>query len=88
MTHLKKHLLQLEKEQPGARQTAFYLHIKAAEMFLDVLVKGDATFKAVDTFLRKIWLECCGHLSEFTHQNGNNRLHKETGAGLVTRNDL
>lgn len=69
VTHLKKHLLQQEKEQAAGGQTAFHLHIKAAELFVDVLVKGDATFKTVDTFLRNIWLECCGHLSEFTQQN-------------------
>ena len=68
-THLKKHLLQLEKAQPAAGPTVLHLRIKAAEMFLDVLAKGDATFKALDTFLRAIWLECCGHLSEFTQQN-------------------
>ena len=33
--------------------------------FLYLLVKEDATLKDLDTFLRDIWLECCGHLSAF-----------------------
>jgi len=64
-THLKKHLLQLENENPTAEGTVFHLYIRAAEMFLHVLVKGEASFKHLDAFLRKIWMECCGHLSQF-----------------------
>jgi hypothetical protein len=33
-------------------------------MHLEVVV--DAKLKALDSFLRDIWLECCGHLSAFT----------------------
>lgn len=33
-------------------------------MHLDVV--GDAKLKALDTFLRDAWLECCGHMSAFT----------------------
>ena len=33
-------------------------------MFLEV--DADATLYELDKFLRKIWLECCGHLSAFT----------------------
>jgi hypothetical protein len=29
-------------------------------------VKGNAALKEVDAFLRRLWLECCGHLSAFT----------------------
>lgn len=68
-THLKKHLLQLEQQNKGGGPVYFHLRVKAAEMFLEVLAKGDATFKSLDTFLRNIWLECCGHLSAFTLQN-------------------
>jgi ribosomal protein L32 len=28
------------------------------------------SFSTIDTFLREIWLECCGHLSEFRHISG------------------
>lgn len=33
--------------------------------WLDLEVRGTATLKDIDTYLRAIWLECCGHLSEF-----------------------
>jgi len=34
--------------------------------WLDIAVKGDGKLKDVDRFLRRTWLECCGHLSEFS----------------------
>ena len=33
--------------------------------WLDILVKPEAGLAAVDKLLRRVWLECCGHLSEF-----------------------
>lgn len=41
-------------ESPGA--TAYWLHVE---------VPASATLAHLDTFLRDIWLECCGHLSAF-----------------------
>ncbi len=36
---------------------------KSYWLYLDMPVTS--TLKTLDSFLRKIWLECCGHLSEF-----------------------
>ena len=33
--------------------------------WLDLAVKPEAKLKDVDRFLRRTWLECCGHMSEF-----------------------
>src|SRR5262245_6388793 len=33
--------------------------------WLDVEIKADAKLAALDAFLRRVWLECCGHLSVF-----------------------
>jgi SEC-C motif len=33
--------------------------------WLDIEVKAEARLDALDSFLRQIWLECCGHLSAF-----------------------
>jgi hypothetical protein len=33
--------------------------------WLDLDVKANATLRQLDAFLRRIWLECCGHLSSF-----------------------
>jgi hypothetical protein len=34
--------------------------------WLDVAVKQEGKLKDIDRFLRRIWLECCGHISEFS----------------------
>jgi hypothetical protein len=34
--------------------------------WLDVAVSPETTLTELDHFLRNIWLECCGHLSEFS----------------------
>jgi hypothetical protein len=38
--------------------------------------KNQATFQQLDSFLRKIWLECCDHLSRFFEMR--NQIHKQT----------
>ena len=38
----------------------------AKEFWLDLEMRGAATLKKLDDYLRAIWLECCGHLSEFS----------------------
>ncbi|MBP1921713.1 hypothetical protein J2751_000706 [Halorubrum alkaliphilum] len=41
----------------GARRTDYWLHLA---------VEADATLATLDSFLRRFWLECCGHMSAFT----------------------
>ena len=43
-------------------------------LYIDVPV--NKTLSAVDIFLRKIWLECCGHMSAFSDPR-----HEELGKG-------
>jgi len=64
--HLGKHLAGMEKTD-SVIETNVYYHIvvESVEMFLHLLVKEDVKLKRIDKFLRDIWLECCGHLSEF-----------------------
>ncbi len=38
----------------------------ASEYWLHLEVPATATLQDLDTYLRSIWLECCGHLSAFT----------------------
>ncbi len=68
--HLDTHLLTAQKQDIG-KTTASYHHIviEAGEMFLEILVAGEQKMKIIDNFLRRIWLECCGHLSGFQHKN-------------------
>lgn len=37
-------------------------------MWLIIAAQPTAKLRTVDDLLRRIWLECCGHLSEFTHR--------------------
>lgn len=33
--------------------------------WIDLEIKGDASLRRLDDFLRRTWLECCGHMSAF-----------------------
>lgn len=58
-----------EAEQgPGEVETLLQLRVQDAydgHFWLDLEMRGGATLKKLDAYLRAIWLECCGHLSEF-----------------------
>lgn len=59
----------LARESKQGPQDVIQLRIDCAgrpEFWLDVELKASSTLVALDTFLRRIWLECCGHLSAFT----------------------
>ena len=64
--HLAKHLGQMEKEATVNNPVNYcHIEVEANEMFLHLLVKGDEPMRTIDGLLREIWLECCGHMSEF-----------------------
>lgn len=47
-------------------ETLYHLRVQDAwrsEFWLDLEMRGSATLKDLDGYLRAIWLECCGHLS-------------------------
>ncbi len=68
--HLVAHLVQLEKASKlKTPKTYCHIEVEAGEMFLHLLVKGATKMKVIDNFLRDIWLDCCGHLSDFRHKN-------------------
>jgi hypothetical protein len=50
-------------------ETLYHLRAQdayASDFWLDLEVRGAATLKDIDSYLRAIWLECCGHLSQFS----------------------
>ncbi len=72
-TAMKNHLLKEQGEREGCQECCL-LKIEGAYnknywLYIDVPV--EKTLSNVDAFLRKIWLECCGHLSEFTDTRHN-----------------
>ena len=46
----------------------------ATPLFLNLWVDGDSKLKDIDSFLRKIWLECCGHMSAFMPAAGRGEI--------------
>ncbi len=68
--HLTGHLTKMAKEDTDKKSEIYcHIEVEAGEMFLHLLVKGNRAMKSIDQYLRNIWLECCGHLSDFGHKN-------------------
>lgn len=65
LRHVKTHLNKLETDYKGKKGKSYLLKVKADVMFLILLVDENQSILEIDDFLRKIWLECCGHLSSF-----------------------
>ncbi|MBN1581392.1 MAG: hypothetical protein JXA89_11885 [Anaerolineae bacterium] len=73
---LAKHLASCPQRQEaigsanqGTEQTLYHLAVRDAwggDYWLHLEMKGSSTLNALDSYLRAIWLECCGHLSQFS----------------------
>ena len=52
----------------GKKQPLYHLLVQgtyAPDYWLHLEVPGQSTLEQLDEYLRAIWLECCGHLSQF-----------------------
>ncbi|MBI3652599.1 MAG: hypothetical protein HY231_16380 [Acidobacteria bacterium] len=60
-------IAQAEQKQ-GRRETLYHLRVREpyGEFWLDLEMRGTARLKDLDDYLRAIWLECCGHMSQFS----------------------
>ncbi|MGC1376915.1 MAG: hypothetical protein WA821_11850, partial [Anaerolineales bacterium] len=73
-----KHLAGCSKRQASLQavesaktpaETLWHLRIQDAydkNFWFDLEMRGSSTLTQLDSYLRAIWLECCGHLSEYT----------------------
>ena len=72
-TAMKNHILKVHRGKDDDQKCYLLkiegLYNKNYWLFIDVPI--DKTLATVDAFLRRIWLECCGHLSEFTDSAHN-----------------
>ncbi len=53
----------------GSDQPIYHLQVQdewGGDFWLHLEMKGSATLDDLDSYLRTIWLECCGHLSQFS----------------------
>jgi hypothetical protein len=51
------------------REKLYHLRVQDAwggDFWLELEMRGTATLKDLDHYLRAIWLECCGHMSRFS----------------------
>lgn len=57
-----------ERRAPeGSQREVYRLRVSGGGPYwIDIEAAADATLNDIDTFLRGLWLECCGHLSQFT----------------------
>ncbi|MBS1251503.1 MAG: hypothetical protein MAG451_00536 [Anaerolineales bacterium] len=57
------------EQQSNATETLYHLRAQdnyIPDFWLDLEMRSSATLKELDRYLRAIWLECCGHLSQFS----------------------
>lgn len=57
------------EHKKGISEPLYHLRVQAAglpQFWLDLEMRGSATLKGLDGYLRAIWLECCGHMSQFS----------------------
>ncbi|MBV9689546.1 MAG: hypothetical protein JO202_07525 [Ktedonobacteraceae bacterium] len=60
--------LEVAGNQQGKKTKVLHLLVDGRylpEYWMHLEIPADATLATLDNFLRKIWLECCGHLSKF-----------------------
>jgi hypothetical protein len=51
-------------------ETLCHLRVQAQgqpQFWLNLEMRGTSTLKDLDHYLREIWLECCGHMSQFSY---------------------
>jgi len=66
---IKRHLNScIEKHCENKKEELLYLVIKSddPDYFLHISIKSHARLADLDSYLRDAWLECCGHMSEFS----------------------
>lgn len=61
----------IAKAESGKGESELLLHLRVqdayrSEFWLDLEMRGTKTLKSLDEYLRSIWLECCGHMSQFS----------------------
>ncbi len=66
---VRKEAIAREPQSKGRPARLFHLKIEgryAPEYWLHIEIPAASTLYNLDSFLRAIWVECCGHLSAFT----------------------
>jgi hypothetical protein len=70
----------------GKSQKLYHLRASAAygaPFWLDLEVRGSARLRDIDHYLRHIWLECCGHMSNFSPERWGAEMAASTTVGTA-----
>jgi hypothetical protein len=65
----REEAIRVANQGAGEEQVLYHLQVQDAwwaDFWLHLEMRGSATLKTLDSYLRAIWLECCGHLSQFS----------------------
>lgn len=65
----RKTIIEEAERKKAKSETLYHLRVQDAwrsEFWLDLEMRGSGTLKDLDHYLRRIWLECCGHMSRFS----------------------
>lgn len=65
----RREIIEKAERKKGESKTLHHLRVQDAgrsEFWFDLEMRGSSTLKDLDAYLRHIWLECCGHMSQFS----------------------
>lgn len=65
----RQEAISIANQKPGKEQVIYHLQVQDAwygNYWLHLEMNDSATLGDLDSYLRAIWLECCGHLSQFS----------------------
>ena len=68
-------------EQSGTNEQQYHLVVRdawAGDFWLHIEMSSSSTLEDLDSYLRTIWLECCGHLSRFSIGRWNDEIPMHT----------
>jgi hypothetical protein len=66
---IKRHLNScIDKKFEKGKEKLYYLIIKneSHQYFLHISIKANARLEELDAYIREVWVECCGHMSDFS----------------------
>jgi len=74
------------KHDPASGAGAEWIHLRVeggGPYWLDAEARADAKLEDLDHFLRRMWLECCGHMSAFYIDGGRSEHPMHVAVGTI-----
>jgi len=74
---VKRHLNScIEKKFEKGSESLYYLIVRSefTPHYLHISMKASATLEDLDAYIREVWMECCGHMSDFSIRGAREQL--------------